>query len=346
MFVPCGYVYYPCSVLDGARRMKAGSKKYTYEVVEGWPRLPSGWSFHDVAGLAVDSKDRIYVFHRGARPVMTFDREGNLLDSWGDGVFDRAHSIRVGTDDMVYCVDYGDHTVRKLTPDGELLFTLGNPGHPSDTGGMGYDYRTIRHAAGPFNRPTDVAFGPSGDLYISDGYCNARIHRFSKDGTLLNSWGEPGDGPSQLHLPHGIMIDEKRKLFVADRENSRVQILSLEGDFIGEWSDCNRPACIFMNKEQEVFVAEMGYIRENMFPNSTAPPDRKVCARMTIRSLEGRILQEWGAERKEDMCAAGNFWAPHALCMDSRGDIYVGEVTIAAKAPPNCHPLQKFRKVS
>ncbi len=139
-----------------------GSEDYTYGVVENWPKLPHGWEFRDVAGVAADSKDRIYVFHSGEHPLMVFDREGNLLDHWGDNLFGLAHDVRVGPDGMLYCVDHGNHTVMKITPQGDLLMTLGASGRPSGTGVVGLDYRTIRRAAGPFNRPTDIAFAPSG----------------------------------------------------------------------------------------------------------------------------------------------------------------------------------------
>src|SRR5437016_9755755 len=124
--------------------MNVGSGDYSYEVIADWAKLPPNWSFQDVAGLAVDSKDRVLVFHRGKHPVIVLSREGEVEGSWGDGVFALAHSIRVGPDRMVYCIDYGDHTVRKLSPEGDVLLTLGNPGKPSPTGAVGFDYRTIQ----------------------------------------------------------------------------------------------------------------------------------------------------------------------------------------------------------
>lgn len=322
--------------------MIVGASNYRYEVVENWARLPPGLAFRDVAGLAADSKDNIYVFHRGKHPLMKFDPDGNLLESWGDGIFGMAHSVRVGPDGMLYCVDYGDHTIRKVSPEGEILQTLGTPNKPSATGVDGLDYRTIKQVAGPFNRPTDIAFGPHADLFISDGYGNARVHRFSKEGALIDSWGEAGDGPSQFHLPHGIWIDRQSRLLVADRENSRVQFLTLEGEFISEWRNVERPAMILVDEEGSVFVVEMGFNPGSMFPDSKAPPGTDVIPRLTIRSLSGAVESEIGGKRMTD---PGNFYAPHALCMDSRKDIYVGEVNFVTGAPPNCHTLQKFKRV-
>src|SRR6516164_7233266 len=156
-----------------------------YRPVEGWGRLPEGWSFVEATSVAVDAKDNVHVFNRGEHPVIVFDREGRFLKSWGEGLFVRAHGLFIGPDDAVYCTDDLDHTVRKFTPDGRLLLTLGTSGRPSDTGATSIDYRTIRHAGPLFHFPTNLAISPEGDLYISDGYGNARVHKFSPDGRLL-----------------------------------------------------------------------------------------------------------------------------------------------------------------
>jgi DNA-binding beta-propeller fold protein YncE len=283
----------------------------------------------------------VYIFHRGEHPMLIFDREGNYIDTWGRGLFSRAHSVRAGPDGMLYCVDFGDHTVRKMTPEGEVLMTLGLPNHPSDTGATDTDYRRIKRVGEPFNRPTDVAFGKNGDLFVSDGYGNARVHRFSKEGELLASWGEPGSGPGQFHLVHGIMIDRTGRVYIADRENSRIQVFTPDGQFVAEWRDANRPAAMVLNRDGDVAVAEMGYTPDNMYAGNPIPQDRDPFPRMTIRSLEegGKILAEWGGK---DRCAPGGFQAPHMVAMDSRGDLYVAEVTFATKAPAGCHAVQKF----
>src|SRR4029077_13600819 len=129
----------------------------------------------------------VYVFSRGEHPLMVFDRDGTFLTSWDDKAFNRPHGITVGPDDAVYCTDDRDHTVRKFTPDGRLLLTLGTSGKPSDTGATSTDFRTIRRAGPPFHYPTNLALSPEGDLYVSDGYGNARVHKFSADGQLLFS---------------------------------------------------------------------------------------------------------------------------------------------------------------
>ena len=146
----------------------------------------------------IDSRGRVYLFNRGEHPVAIFDAEGNFLTSWGEGVFARPHGITIGPDDAVYCTDDLDHTVRKFTPDGELLLTLGTSGAPSNTGATSIDYRTIARPAGPFHFPTNLSLSPAGEMYVSDGYGNARIHKFAADGRLLLSWGEPGAGPGSV----------------------------------------------------------------------------------------------------------------------------------------------------
>src|SRR4029077_310489 len=129
-----------------------------------------------------------------------------------------------------------DHTVRRFTPEGTLLLTLGRSGQPSDNGIAGNDYRTIRRAGPPFHRPTNMALAEDGAIYVTDGYGNARVHKFAPNGRLLLSWGEPGGGPGQFNLPHGIAVDRDGRVYVADRENSRVQVFTPEGEYLTEWT--------------------------------------------------------------------------------------------------------------
>jgi glucose/arabinose dehydrogenase len=155
-----------------------------YEVVEGWEQLPKGYEHRDVAGVAVDGEDRVFLMCRGDHPIIAYDRKGSFLRSWGEGDFTyRTHGVTIAPDGTVWCTDDGNHTVRQFTPEGKLLTTLGTLNRPSDTGYDGSDYMTIQRAAGPFNRPTNIAIGPKGDLYVSDGYGNSRVHQFSSSGT-------------------------------------------------------------------------------------------------------------------------------------------------------------------
>lgn len=322
-----------------------GQGTFKYRVIPNWPKLPTGSAFREVAGVCVDSHDSVYVFHRGKHPVMVFDPEGNFLRSWGDETFSLAHNIRLGPDNSLYCIDFGDHTVRKLKPDGSLLMTLGKPGISSNTGAVGFDYRTIKRVAGPFNAPTDVAFEKSSsDLFVADGYGNARVHVFSSGGTLIRSWGEPGERPGQFNVLHAIFMDRQGRLLIADRENSRIQLFTPSGEFISQWNDANRPAAICEDKAGNLFVVEMGYVVESLFPNSRIPSDRQLSPRLTIRSNDGMILAQWGGK---DMSSPGNFYVPHSVCIDSQENLYIADCVEDKYIPDRSlyHPVQKFVKI-
>jgi DNA-binding beta-propeller fold protein YncE len=320
-----------------------GTGNFTYQALPSWGQLPSGWDLVEVAGVATDSQSRVYVFNRGAHPVVVFDRDGLFLSSWGEGIFVRAHGIHIGPDDTVYCSDDLDHTVRKFTVDGRLLQTLGKSGQPSDTGVVGIDYRTIRRGGPPFNRPTNVALTSAGDLLVTDGYGNARVHHFAPDGRLLASWGEPGSGPGQFNLPHGIAVDSEGQIYVADRENSRIQIFAPSGEFVAEWTGVSRPMQVFIDRADNVFVVEVGW-RAGRFPWQE-PPANPPGARLSIFDRSGRLQACWGGGA--DPTAPGDFFAPHDVWVDAHGDIYVGEVVQSAGGnrglvSSDCHVLQKF----
>lgn len=298
----------------------------------------------EVAAVATDSQDRVYVFNRGTHPLAVFDRCGEFVTNWGGDAFARAHGITIGPDDSVYCVDDLDHTIRKFSPSGELLQTIGTSGRPSATGATSVDYRTIQCSGPPFHYPTNLAVAPNGDLYITDGYGNARVHRFSADGELLRSWGEPGAGPGQFAVPHGIAIDRQGVVYVADRENSRLQRFSSEGDYLDEWTDLARPCEVFIDDESIVYVAELGY-RAGMWPGTQPPSSQATGGRMSVFAPNGGLLARWGGG--ENPCAAGDFFAPHDVWVDRRGDVYVSEVVMSAGGrrglvAPDCHCLQKF----
>jgi DNA-binding beta-propeller fold protein YncE len=220
--------------------MARGTNKIEFEVIEGWEQLPEGWSFVEVAGVATDSQDRVYAFNRGAHPIIVFDRDGKFLNAWGEGVFTNAHGIYIGPNDLVYCADNFDHTVRIFTPEGKLLRTLGKKNEPAATGFKAWD-TPVQQADGPFNMVTNVALAPNGNLYVADGYGNARVHVFSPSGALQFSWGEPGSGPGQFRLPHAIAVDRRGTVYVADRENSRIQVFKGDGTYITEWKHVQRP---------------------------------------------------------------------------------------------------------
>jgi DNA-binding beta-propeller fold protein YncE len=286
----------------------------------------------------------VFVFHRGPRPVQVLDRDGKRLATWGEGLFVRPHGIFIGPDDTVYCTDDCDHTVRAFSPEGELRLTLGVRGRPSDTGATSMDYRTVRYAGPPFHYPTNVALGPTGDIYVSDGYGNARVHRFAPDGRLLQSWGEPGRGPGQFQLPHGIAVDREGTVYVADRENSRIQLFSAEGVFQAAWTDVARPCQIFIDRAGWIYVAELGF-RVGRWPGTGEADPGASGGRVSIFDRHGRLQVRWGGG--DHPTNPGDFLAPHGIWVDSQGDLYVAEVARSVGAgtgavPGSCHSFQKF----
>jgi DNA-binding beta-propeller fold protein YncE len=324
--------------------VSADCREHGYEVDDHWAKCPAGWGWREATSIATDSRDRVFVFNRGDHPLMIFDRDGTFLDSWGEGLFKRPHGICIGPDDAVYLSDDADHTVRKFTPEGRLVLTFGTSGRPSDTGATSNDYRTIRRAGPPFHFPCNVALSSAGEIYVCDGYGNARIHKFAADGRLLFSWGEPGDGPGQFHIPHGIAVDRDGVVYVADRENSRIQFFTPDGEYLSEWTDVARPCQVFIDREERCYVAELGY-RAGLWPGTTAPSSDSTGGRVSIFDRTGKLLARWGGGRNPS--APGDFFAPHDMCVDSRGDVYVAEVTMSAGGnrglvPPDCHSLQKF----
>lgn len=321
-----------------------GTGSLTYQADPDWPRLPAGWTFEEIVGIATDSCNRAFIFCRGEHPVMVFEPDGTFVRSWGEGRFVRAHGITISPADEVYCSDDKGHAVYKFDSEGRLLMTLGTPGKPSETGVQGMDYRTIRRGGPPFNMPTNVAIASNGDLYITDGYGNARVHVFAPDGKHRFSWGEPGSGPGQFNLPHGIAIDRHGRVYVCDRENSRIQVFSLNGEFITAWTDTARPMQIAIDRHDRAFVCDVGW-KAGLFPWQSPPSSPPRGAYVSLFDLEGRLLSRWGGG--ESPCAPGDFYAPHGICVDAAGAIYVGEVVMSAGGykglvPPTCHSLQKF----
>ncbi len=304
--------------------MIVGDGKFRYEVAVGWEKLPQGWQHGDVSSVVTDSEDRVYVFNRSPHPVIIYDRDGRFLDSWGEGVFTHPHSISITREGFLYCTDDKDHSVRKFTLDGKLLQTLGTPGQPSDTGYTGppYGLTTIKRSAGPFNRPTRVAQAPNGDLYITDGYGNARVHRFTAAGELIQSWGEPGDQPGQFNLPHSAWVHTDGRVFVCDRENCRVQIFSETGQYLGAWSDVGRPQDLCIDKHNNVYIGESN-LKEGGLTLAAQPMTRTCPNRVSVRDIDGNLLARWGAD---DPFAPDGIASSHGIWVDTRGDIYVAEV--------------------
>lgn len=317
-----------------------------FQVVPGWERLPEGYQHGDVVGVAVDSRDRVFLLTRREPRCLVYAPDGTFLSSFGEDLFTGfTHALTIDAHDFIYVADAGDHTVRKFTPDGDLLMTLGTPGVPSDTGYDGANTASIARVGGPFNQPTKAAIASNGDIFVSDGYGNARIHHFSADGELLASWGEPGSGPGQFKVPHAIWIAGDRVL-VADRENDRVQIFSMDGELIAIWNHIQRPTDFFVDRQGLLYVASLPW-RAGVSELGGPVQQYSLPGGIYILDLDGNVLAHWA---HADACAAGSFIAPHAVAVDSRGDLYVGEVTWTygvrnGYVPEDCHAFQKFARL-
>ncbi|HVZ02086.1 MAG TPA: peptidyl-alpha-hydroxyglycine alpha-amidating lyase family protein [Dongiaceae bacterium] len=314
-----------------------GSGEYRYEPVIGWPELPDGWQIGEVAAVGVDRHDNVYVFHRGRNPLMVFDSEGRFLRCWGEGVFVRPHGIHMGPDDTIYLTDDVASAVYKCTLDGKILLTIGLPRKPAPF-----------MSGEPFNRCTHTALSPSGDIYVSDGYGNARIHKYAPDGRPIKSWGEPGCEPGQFNLPHNISCDVDGWLYVADRENHRIQVFDGEGRFETQWHNLHRPNGMFMprGKCPICYVSETGPTYSHNLGTPNLGP------RISVLSNDGKVLARLQRTPSAGT-GPGQFLSAHGVTVDSAGNIYVGETSYTSwpllfpdkPMPKTLRSLQKFRRL-
>jgi len=304
-----------------------------YKPMEKWGALPDGMRFVEATSVAVDTNDDVYVFNRGKHPVIVFDRAGRFKRTWGEGLFRRAHGIMIGPDGTLWLTDDLHHTIRQYTPDGKCLLTIGDPDTPSTLQG-----------GKPFNRPTHVAISPkTGDVYVSDGYGNSRVHKYDPKGRHLMSWGEPGTDPGCFNLPHNIATDAAGLVYVADRENHRVQIFDANGKYLAQWNNLHRPCGLAADARLgDIFF--VGELPSHLAVNKDVP---NLGARVSILNIKGQLLGRIGGPFAGEK--PGEFVAPHGCAVDSHGDLYVAEVSWTAKGsqeqpPREIRSLQKFER--
>ena len=252
--------------------------------------LPEGLALGPCSAVDFDSKGRMYLFHRGPQPILCFDSNGKFVRSWGDKLIGQAHGLRVAPDDTIWVTDIGNHMVFQFSPEGKLLLALGQAGKPGDSQDQ-------------FNKPTDIAFGPQGEFYISDGYGNSRVMKFAANGKNLGQWGTPGKGPGEFNLPHSILVDAKGRVLVGDRENDRVQIFDLEGNLREIWTGF-APYGMEFDSRGNLFVAD-GRANKVLQLNAS-----------------GKVVNSWGKTGK----GPGEYNLPHMLAVDTAGNLFVTEI--------------------
>lgn len=308
-----------------------GGESGPYEVVADWPApaCGDGYGWGSMAGVWAESPDRVYVFQRGclpARPpstawiptrnagnfaedhddpdlrvrwdhlLMVFDRQGRLVETWDETLLPlvgRPHRVLISPydpDRHVWLVDDAAHQLLKFTSDGQLVMTVGQPRNPGND-------RTR------FNRPTDIAWLPNGDFFVADGYANTRVVRFSAAGEYQLEWGRPGTGPGEFDTVHGIAVDDQRRVYVADRGNSRIQVFDENGQHLDTWPHVRFPYFIHMSRDQHLWVSD-GRTQK-----------------ILKYDLTGRLLSSWGTFGSYP----GALWGPHQFSVDTEGNLYIAE---------------------
>ncbi len=285
-------------------------KKYNFKPDNFQPNLPESIDLGDVAGISIDQHDNIYLFNRSKNPMIVLNQNGDFLRTWGHEVFKNPHGSHIGFDQNIYLTDSGDHTLRKFTLDGKLLLQIGIP--ETTSGFM---------SGKPFCKCTHSALSPEGNIIISDGYGNASIHIFDQKGKHLKTWGKPGSSPGEFNLPHNVCCDKEGLIYVADRENSRVQIFNSKGKFEEQITNMHRPSGLAITPgcNPDIIVGELAsYLDVNKnFPN--------LGPFLSFFNPQNELLYRIGNKGKPGLFP-GNFVSPHSIAYDSMGNIYVGDV--------------------
>lgn len=310
--------------------MNDSGVSYEYTLVKDWPQLPAGYAIGPAVGIGIDSKEHIFIFNRAGRewnelmPVpSTFisgktileidSKTGQLLNSWGDHFFVMPHGLTVDPADNIWVTDVELHQVFKFSHEGKLLMKLG------EAGVAGND-------AGHFNRPTGIAVAADGSFYVSDGYGNSRIVKFSAQGKYMFQWGEKGNKPGAFNIPHAIELDVEGNVYVADRENRRIQMFDANGQFIKQLTDDgfgNLCSIVFDKKEKRIIAV-----------------DDMVSMGMLHKGSD-IILFDSSSNSFSRFGRSGHYEGPvcwyHDVAVDKEGSIYVVDLLTAQ--------IQKFAKL-
>lgn len=309
-----GFLSLHVSVGYGAHSQDLTNKEPVtwFEADPSWPKSSPALPRGQTPGIAVDAQDHIWIFARANPPIRVYDGQGELLRSWGQGVIGSAHFLRFDSEGQVWIADVGSHVVRKFTPEGRLLMTLGVPGVPG---------QDAKH----FNKPTDMAITPTGEIFVTDGYGNNRIVHFGKNGKFINSWGRLGDEPGEFNLPHSIVVDSKGLLYVADRNNARVQVFRQNGEFLSEWRNLMIPYQIWITPSDDIWIcgsSPMPWLPGQLYLG--VPPKDQLVMKFDTK---GKVRLLWTFPKGEgDDEAPGTLNGIHGVAADSRENLYIGDI--------------------
>lgn len=318
-----------CNNSSGINKQSGETKNLQYELVNNWPQFPAAFILGDVTGIGIDTAQNIFIFHRAerdwtalssipdtpiaAKTILELDRTtGKIINSWGAGLFLMPHGLTVDKDNNVWVTDVGSHQVFKFSHEGVLLMKLGIAKVPGDD-----DLH--------FDMPTDVAVTNDGSFYVSDGYSNSRIIKFSASGKYLFQWGKKGSGPGEFDIPHAVDLDEKGNVYVADRENNRVQVFNANGKFLKAFAD---------ESFGEIYSVAVDTMHNKVLATdyistiiSTKGSD------IIVFDTTGNIENRFGKSGSYD----GPVCRYHNIAVDKEGNIYVGDILD--------NHIQKFKRV-
>ena len=297
-----------------AARVAASDVESVYEPDPDWPRLPPGQALGPVTSVACAPSGEVYVLHRGTPPVLVFDAAGTFLRGWGtDEIPDGGgHFLRLDPAGRPWITDTRRHQVLTFDPDGALVATLGRRGEPGD---------------GPdsFDQPTDLAFLPSGEFFVSDGYGNARILRYGADRRLVLAWGRRGREPGEFDTPHALALDSTGRLYISDRGNSRIQVYDSDGRFAAEWRVLPYIDGLAIAPDDSLFAVTgraNGILRLSTFAVEPGGED----VRPVVLEAAGSRYSGYRELMTHAVPPPGQFNMIHGVAVDATGDVYVAEV--------------------
>lgn len=298
-----------------------------YRVDPKWPHKIEGRPWRYVTGAAVDARDQVWLVNQLAPQVQVFDKSGKFLGGWGEGYFKAPHFLRIDHDGNVWVADFKRHIVQKFSPDGERLLVLGT----EDSAG---------NDASHFNGPTDIAIAENGDAFITDGYGNDRVVHFDREGKFIKSWGQRGVRAGELSQPHSIAIDSQGRLYVAERNNCRIQIFDTNGKSLGQWRNLVNPWGLCITPRDELYVCGSSPKRWTDAGNLGNPPTDQLVMKF---DTDGKVLEHWTFPlATAGKLAPGEIDWVHAIAVDSQGNLYLGDVADESLE----HRLQKFERLA